>query len=485
MPVTSFDVHVQENTQKPRDPAASVGRLTVSRHLKLLKRDEHSHVAYHALFGNFAVLDDDLANALANLRDTDFSRRELAHAVGDDVAASLCSAYYIGEEGEERKIVEHWLDERASRLSSGYYLGGIQMTSSNACNFSCSYCFADTSDRRSPQRQAGADIPNISFDTACEAIDRVLENARANGRDAIAVKFLGREPLVNHKVIARLFERYSRGEVAWSMTTNGSLITPAVAADLARAGARVVVSIDGLPETNDSLRTLKSGLHGRSAYKLAMRGFETLIAANVAASVSSVISNKTDFSRMPEFFRTLHAAGCREIELTLAMQTDDLRAQSRFGDVDGLVAQLVDLYRCATELGLSVSGDWIDPYHAILSNRKFRDDREIHRPQGVGCQATEHQISVEPNGDLFPCRAMSLHYGSLAEWGSVLSSDAYRKVVMRTYFGVPFCHGCPLEGHCQGTCLGSLEEESGDIYSPQVAYCEVYRGVTEQLLKQS
>src|SRR6185312_11817749 len=95
---------------------------------------------------------------------------------------------------------------------------------------------------------------------------------------------------------------------------------------------------------------------------------------------------------------------------------------------------------------------------------------------------TEHQISLEPNGDLFPCRAMSLHYGSLADWDSVLSSDAYRQVAMRTYFGVPFCHGCPLEGHCQGTCLGSLEEESGDIYSPQVAYCDVYRGVTSSLL---
>jgi uncharacterized protein len=448
------------------------------------KRGKGGCVAYHALFGNLSRVDEELAYALAALRGKSFSRGELDKTVGTEVAASLYAAYYVVVEGEEREIIKGWLGERSSKVSSGFYLGGLQITSSNACNFSCSYCFADSSDRRSPQRQAAAEIANISFETACEAIDRVLATAHAHGRDRIAVKFLGREPLVNHKVIARLFERYSGGEVAWSMTTNGSLVTAVIAAELANAGARIVVSIDGLPETNDALRTLKSGSEGRSAYKLAMRGFEKLIAAKVEASVSSVISNRTDFSRMPEFFRVLHAAGCRDIELTLAMQTEGLRAQSGFEDSDGLVAQLVELYRDATAQGLSVSGDWIDPYNAILLNRKFREDREIYRPTGVGCQATEHQISVEPNGDLFPCRAMSLHYGSLARWDDVLSSDAYRTVAMRTYFGVPFCHGCPLEGHCQGTCLGSLEEESGDIYLPQVAYCDVYRAVAETMLKQ-
>jgi uncharacterized protein len=480
---TYADLRDPADIERSHGLAAPARGLSLSKHLKVLRRDERSHIAYHALFGNLAIIDEDLACALASFHHRPFLRDELDQAVGEDVAASLYSAYYVGEEGEERKIVERWLDERSSKVSSGHFLGGLQITSSNACNFSCSYCFADSSDRRSPQRQAGAEIANISFDTACEAIDRVLANARAHGRDRIGVKFLGREPLVNHKVIAKLFERYSSGEVAWSITTNGSLVTKDIAAELARASVRTVVSIDGLPETNDALRTLKSRYGERSAYKLAMRGFEALIAAGVNTSISSVVSNKTDFTRMPEFFRTLRAAGCREIELTLAMQTDALRAQDGFRDVGGMAAQLVDLYRDAEEQGLLVSGDWIDPFRGILSNRKFRDDREIHRPLGAGCQATEHQISVEPNGDLFPCRAMSLHYGSLSDWSGVLSSDAYRKVAMRTYFGVPFCQGCPLEGHCQGTCLGSLEEESGDIYSPQTAYCEVYREVTAVLLQ--
>ena len=140
------------------------------------------------------------------------------------------------------------------------------------------------------------------------------------------------------------------------------------------------------------------------------------------------------------------------------------------------------LYHAASGAGLRIHGDWIDPYHAVLVNRKFRDDVSITRPYGMKCQATEHQISVEPNGDLFPCRAMSLHYGTLDRSHEVLQSEAYRSVVMRTFFAVPYCRGCLLEGHCQGTCLGSLEESSGDIYNPQVEYCDVYRGITEALL---
>ena len=458
-------------------------RLRISPHLRLLRREDGSWLAFHALFGNAATIDHELADTMIGLQDRLATPADLDATFGAAVTKGLRDAYYVVEEQEERGIVETWLAERAKAVTSGRLLGGLQITSSNACNFACSYCFADSSDRRSPARQAGAATPNISFETASRAIDRVLETARVHGRKRIGVKFLGREPFVNFKVIDRLFDRYPVEEVAWSITTNGSLVTPAIAARLADVDARLVVSIDGLAETNDAVRLVKAKQGERSAYKLAMRGLNALLSGGVATSVSAVVSAKTDFAAMPVFLEVLRDAGCREVELTLAMQTDELQAQATARDTAALVAALVALYRQATDLSLFVSGDWIDPYHAILANHKFRDEAGITRPGGAGCQATEHQISVEPNGDLFPCRAMSLHYGTLDDWGAVLAGEAYRSVAMRTYYAVPYCRGCPLEGHCQGTCLGSLEEASGDIYSPQEGYCEVYRGVAEALLR--
>jgi uncharacterized protein len=78
---------------------------------------------------------------------------------------------------------------------------------------------------------------------------------------------------------------------------------------------------------------------------------------------------------------------------------------------------------------------------------------------------------------------MSAHYGHLDDLPSVLTSDGYRHVMMRTYYNVPYCRGCELEGHCQGTCLGSAEEASGNIYDPQAEYCAVYRAAARHLLE--
>ena len=127
-------------------------------------------------------------------------------------------------------------------------------------------------------------------------------------------------------------------------------------------------------------------------------------------------------------------------------------------------------------------GDWLDPFRKITTIHKYRDDADIARPLGASCTATSHQISIEPTGDLFPCRAISLHYGHIDDLSSILAGEDYKKVAMRTYFNVPYCQGCNLEGFCQGTCLGSSEEAFGDIYSPQEEYCTIYRRATERLL---
>ena len=77
---------------------------------------------------------------------------------------------------------------------------------------------------------------------------------------------------------------------------------------------------------------------------------------------------------------------------------------------------------------------------------------------------------------------MATYFGRIDDLPSILKSESYRQVVMRTYANVPYCQGCELEGFCQGTCLGSLEEANGDIYQPQEDYCRIYKLATTRLL---
>ncbi len=76
----------------------------------------------------------------------------------------------------------------------------------------------------------------------------------------------------------------------WGMTSNAILITPEVSQMLKRCGMNTIsVSIDGLPDTHDSIRGLKG------AYDRAMEGIQNLIDLNFLDSimVTTVVNHKT------------------------------------------------------------------------------------------------------------------------------------------------------------------------------------------------
>lgn len=461
------------------DPAFGLDdEPTVSRHLHFvdIRADSGTVVAFHALFGNLAFLDRKLADALIGGRGRPVAELDLP----TDVAATLRELYFVIDAGEdERAETERWLADRRELAPTGHFLGGLQITSSNACNFSCSYCFADSSDARSPVRQEAAHQPNISYETASEGIRNVLAIARRHGRDRIGVKFLGREPLVNWKVVRRLLGEFDPSEVAWSLTTNGSLLTPEIAAELQAHDVRTIVSLDGPPAINDKLRVINN--KSLSAYDETMRGIEALRDVGHPFVASTVLSELTDYSRMPSFVDGLIDRGADEFELTLVMQVGGTGLHPR-RSVDDLATDLVALRRHVVGRGVPIHGDWVDPFNRILTTHRYRGTAAVTRPLGASCSASEHQISLEPSGDLFPCRAMSTHYGHLDDLERLIGEPTYTDVVMRTYYNVPYCQGCQLEGHCQGVCLGSSEEAHGDIYRPENAYCDVYRAVTDELL---
>ena len=451
-------------------------RVFRSRHIRFQRTGGEQPLAYHQIFGNLAIIDRAMMSYLETMQEpVDYG--VLANRIGPNQAAALWNSYFIVEDPEEeRQATRSMLQERRASVHTGRYIGALQISSSNACNYSCSYCFADASDQRSPVRSAMPQNQNITFEAAEAAIRAVLAVARRNGRERIAVKFLGREPLINWPVVSRLLRTFNTGEIVWAITTNGSLITEEIADAFREHNVLTMVSLDGPPAANDALRVLKSG---RGSYAPTERGILNLVSRGAPFGVSSVVSRATRFDTMEGFIERLVNWGVRELELTLVMQTD-LHQISGTG-TDTLAENLWRLYRRFHDKVL-IHGDWVDPFHRIMSTHKFRRESEIQRPAGASCTATSHQISIEPTGDLFPCRAMSLHYGHISELESVLQSDAYASVVMRTFSNVRACQGCALEGFCQGTCLGSSESQFGDIYEPPPQYCDIYRNTTRLLL---
>jgi uncharacterized protein len=462
-------------------PLGARRHLLPSAHLHLSPPGARRPYVYHRLFGNFAWIDEEMRDLLAHPQ-ASMTSASLLNLVGPEAGETLRDSYFLVDSlDEERSMIAEWLEQRRQTIHTGKYLGALQISSSNACNFKCTYCFADASDRRSAPRQQIAEgaSQNISYEMASAAIENVREVARKHGRQRIGVKFLGREPLINWKVMRQLLHHFGDDDIQWSTTTNGSLINDEIASDLKRFNVLTVVSLDGPAVVNDAFRLAKSG---GGTFSMVERALRLLAEHGTPYGVSSVITAKSDFASMRPFIDQLVELGAGELELTLVMQTKHVPDASMNDENARLAADLADLYEYSREKML-MHGDWLDPFHRILTTHKFRDEGEPLTPLGSACTATSHQISLEPSGDLFPCRAMSTHYGNILDLEAALHTKSYQDVVMRTFYNVPACHGCMLEGFCQGTCLGSSEEATGNLYGVDERYCRLYREVTRKLLE--
>lgn len=127
------------------------------------------------------------------------------------------------------------------------------------CNERCLHCGSSCGD---------VPCPEVSK----EDYLRLLERVRRSFDGALPMLCVtGGEPLLRPDFFEIMEPARDMGFL-WGMTTNATLIDGAMARRLSAAGMRTVsVSIDGLPETHDTIRNRKG------AYAQSMRGIQALI----------------------------------------------------------------------------------------------------------------------------------------------------------------------------------------------------------------
>jgi uncharacterized protein len=122
------------------------------------------------------------------------------------------------------------------------------------CNLRCSYCVYSgkyTGKRTHSEKQ-------MSLETAKKAVDKFLERAS----DRCSISFYGGECLLNFRLIKSITDyvtERSTKEVNWSMTTNGTLLTPEICAYLVKRGFILNISLDGPKHIHDRYRIFKDG----------------------------------------------------------------------------------------------------------------------------------------------------------------------------------------------------------------------------------
>lgn len=322
------------------------------------------------------------------------------------------------------------------------------------CNLRCSHCAVI--DGYAGGKQLGKE-------ELLRAIDQLAE------MDGASVALSGGEPLVRRDLPEIL--EYAAGKAHVILTTNGMLITGEIAAQLARVGATIEVSIDGsCAEIHDRIR-------GEGAFDATMRGIEHLAAAGIARSITFTTTiTKVNVDDLEGIISLAERVGAGFVRFSPVQPVE--RAERYWGEVGLTPVQLRQAYRFLyLELGkrtVEISGGFPG---FVLDFAK-----------GEQWCALGRTLAFDPEGNIYPCqlfqhpdyRVGNIHEMSLGE--ATESPELLRTIraaASRKYV-VEDCKSCHWRNFCQGSCSASVRWQKGTIWATDDlcdARRELYRDV--------
>ncbi len=297
----------------------------------------------------------------------------------------------------------------------------VYLTLTDDCNLNCRYCFAKARSR----------VDSLDVEGWCAFVDELLAFS-----NPIIFTFTGGEPLL----IPYLFDLatyINKKSSSCILLTNGTNIdSKDNAKRIAECFELVKVSLDShRPETCSELR-------GRGTLDKVEAAIELLDEAEVNYTVVATVCrlNKGEVDEFAQHFNNrvsfqpLYRMGSAERDSELFISGDEY-------------------YEALTRTGLF---KYLSNYH-----------RNIHGYRGnpsKRCAMATEELSVGPNGDLYPCHM--LHYPEL-KVGNVNSGesieDVYRKSEVLgglrklSVDTIPQCTDCCVRNFCAGGCRARLD----------------------------
>lgn len=322
----------------------------------------------------------------------------------------------------------------------------IELHVAHTCNLGCRYCFAGQGDYGLEQRLMPDEV-------AFRAVDMLVEGSDSS--DSLGIVFFGGEPLVNRALIRRTItyaeEHHSERAFQYSITTNGTLIDEEAVALFRENKFTVVVSMDGVGETQDALRPYKNG-RGSSAD--IVRNVQNL-SKHIPATVRCTLTKRN--LAMMAICDELCSIGFQKVHFApVSAEDDDLR-------IDGaslrlLKRELLGLADGFIERAKEHRTQVFSGFDALLSQL----NRGI--TTSVGCGAGRRLVAVAPDGDLYPCHRYvgTAAYKMGDVWRGIDDSAAERFRGVDTSSRED-CRTCWIRSLCGGGCVHEASRDDGSI----------------------
>lgn len=311
------------------------------------------------------------------------------------------------------------------------------------CNLRCIYCYADAGQR-------AVDMP---WPIAQAAIDYVIENARAVGRDDFVVGFHGGgEPMMNWPLVQRatLYARQRATELGLDVkihcASNG-VLSPSQREFIVKHFTGMNISLDGPADIQDRQRPLANGKgsFGHVMQTLAyfqQHRFPFGIRATVTAN---------DAHRLNDIVRFMHeqCPHLDQVHVEPVWQCGRCKTSGeRPPSEEQFIEMFVEAYDLAQSLGFSLfySGARLD----VLTDKfcAAPGDGFSVTPEGIVTSCFEVTDPADPRAELF-------HYGRYDQVRGQFITDSERIARLRRLRveNIEHCRNCFCKWHCAGDCL--------------------------------
>ena len=253
------------------------------------------------------------------------------------------------------------------------------------CNMRCRYCYAAP--------HAGGDM---TFDTAKAAIAMAMEELyREQPGQSLGVIFFGGEPLLMRNLITETVRHCREVEAQtgqlfhFKVTTNGVLLDEAFLTDPDTSEVFVALSHDGVKPAHDLHRV---DARGGGTFDQLEPIIDMLLRHKPYAPVMMVVTPGT-VTHYAESVRFLSERGFKYLICSL-----DYGAEWREEHLSELRRQYRALAKWYYRETLREQKFYFSPYEVKIASRVFPGSCHADR-----CELGKRQISVAPNGTLYPC----------------------------------------------------------------------------------
>jgi uncharacterized protein len=314
-----------------------------------------------------------------------------------------------------------------------------------ACNFACVYCYEGSLKGASAMSDATAD----------QLVDSLLARFRAGKKKRLILDFYGGEPLLYTYRIRYLAQRLQPaiealgGRFEFTLVTNGSLLTRAVAEELVPLGlVGVKVTIDGTADNHNRFRPFKDGRESWAVIVdnlLACRGLCGLtLSGNYTAD---------NYRSFPDLLDTLAERG---------FAPDDFASVQFYP-----VMQISDQFANPEFTGGCCSNDepWVHSTSLILREEILRRGYRFPKLSPSPCMVDlDDAFTVDHDGTLYKCVTLIGHpelacgdirQGMAAGWQQTWCLDHWQNE--------PECRNCSYLPLCFGGCRAMAFQRDGHM----------------------